>query len=182
MPYALILFVAMPIVEIAVLLRIGSALGWLPTLAIVILTAILGTAMLRQQGLATLNIAKQRMSSGEMPAQQMLEGVILMIGGVLLLTPGFVTDAFGFACLVPFSRRWLAAKIAARSVIGFGGVGGVNIGSTSGIPPGSAHSGNQTGAANSSYHPSGNPQGRPTGADRKSSGDVIDGDFHRVDD
>jgi UPF0716 protein FxsA len=182
MPYALIMFVAMPIIEIAVLLRIGSALGWFPTLAIVILTAILGTTMLRQQGLATLNIAKQRMSSGEMPAQQLLEGVILMIGGVLLLTPGFVTDAFGFACLIPFSRRWLAARIAARSVAGFAGMGGINMGSRSGMPPGNPHSGTQGSSANSSHHSPGSPQGRPSTVERKSAGNVIDGDFHRIDD
>ena len=182
MLYALIMFVTMPIIEIAVLLRIGSALGWLPTLTIVILTAILGTMMLRQQGLATLKIAKQRMNSGEMPAQQMLEGFILMVGGVLLLTPGFVTDAFGFACLIPFSRRWLAAKIVARSVIGFSGVGGINVGSRSGIPPGNAQPDSQGSSANSFCYSPGDPQRRPSTADRKSGGDVIDGDFHRIDD
>jgi len=181
MPYALMLFVAMPIIEIAVLLRVGSALGWLPTLAIVILTAVLGTIMLRQQGLATLNIARQRMNSGEMPAQQMLEGVILMIGGVLLLTPGFVTDAFGFACLIPYSRRWLAAKIAARSVIGFGGMGGVNVGVNSGSAPGAGQSGPHSGSADYSGRSSGYSQGRPASADRKSTGDIIDGDFRRID-
>ena len=108
MPFALILFIAMPIIEIAVLLRVGDSLGWLLTLGIVVFTAVLGTAMLRQQGLATLNKARQRMSSGEMPAEQLLEGLLLMVGGVLLLTPGFVTDAFGFACLVPWTRQWLA--------------------------------------------------------------------------
>ncbi len=124
MPFALILFIAMPIIEIAVLLRVGAALGWFPTLGIVVLTAVVGTAMLRQQGLATLNKARQRMGAGEMPAQQMLEGVLLMVGGVLLLTPGFVTDAFGFACLLPWSRQWLAKKIASRSVVGVaGGIG-----------------------------------------------------------
>ncbi|MFK7856202.1 MAG: FxsA family protein [Granulosicoccus sp.] len=163
MPYALILFIAMPIIEIAVLLRIGSALGWLPTLAIVILTAILGTTMLRHQGLATLNLAKQRMNAGEMPAQQMLEGVILMIGGVLLLTPGFVTDAFGFACLFPYSRRWLAARIAARSVIGFGGVSpmGSGTGTVDDINVG--------------------PRAHPPNKHRKTAGDVIDGDYQRID-
>lgn len=182
MPVALILFVAMPIIEIAVLLRIGSALGWLPTLAIVILTAVLGTTMLRQQGLATLNIARQRMSSGEMPAQQMLEGVILMIGGVLLLTPGFVTDTFGFACLVPFSRQWLAAKIAARSVIGFGEMGGISMGSAPGQPSGRAQSGGRADAANSPYQAPDSGQSRPSTVDKKSAGDVIDGDFRRIDD
>ena len=165
MPYALLLFVAMPIIEIAVLLRVGSALGWLPTLAIVILTAVIGTAMLRQQGLATLNIAKQRLNSGEMPAEQMLEGVLLLIGGALLLTPGFVTDAFGFAALIPYSRRWMAARIAKRSVMSVGSAGGFSVGSG----PGAAHQ-------------SGQAPGRTSTTRGGSEGEVIDGDFRRVDD
>jgi len=192
MPYALLLFVAMPIIEIAVLLRIGSALGWLPTLAIVILTAILGTAMLRQQGLATINTARQRLDAGEMPAQQLLEGMMLLIGGVLLLTPGFVTDAFGFACLIPWSRRWLAARIAARSFIsvggmaGAGGVGGVGMpgqGSTTGntVGSGSTTGARQTDASADSFevHAGGKPQ--PESSKQASPGDIVDAEFHRVD-
>ena len=106
------------------MLKVGDAIGWLPTLAIVIFTAFLGTAMLRQQGMATLNTARQRLDAGEMPAQQMLEGMLLLVGGVLLLTPGFVTDAFGFACLVPATRHWIVQRIASRSVVSVGGVVG----------------------------------------------------------
>ena len=124
MPYVLLLFVSLPILEIAVMLKVGDVIGWLPTLAIVILTAFLGTTMLRQQGMATLNIARQRLDAGEMPAQQMLEGMLLLVGGVLLLTPGFVTDAFGFVCLVPVTRQWIAQKIASRSIVSVGGVVG----------------------------------------------------------
>jgi len=154
MPFLLILFIAMPIIEIAVLLKVGSALGIITTLAIVILTAILGTFMLRQQGLATMNRARQRLGSGEMPAEQLFEGIVLMIGGVLLLTPGFVTDAFGFACLFPVSRKWLAGKIAARS-LRFVSVGGMSGASGAANPtPGSAGmeigSGTSEGAAQSS--------------------------------
>ncbi|MFK7995633.1 MAG: FxsA family protein [Granulosicoccus sp.] len=161
MPYALFLFIAMPIIEIAVLLRVGDAFGWIPTLLIVVVTAIIGSGMLRQQGLATLNKARQRMDSGEMPAQQLLEGILIMIGGVLLLTPGFVTDAFGFACLIPLTRQWLAGKLSARAVVGFSnanqGVG----------PEPRAKSG---------------AQAQPGGGYRPHSGDIIDGDFKRLDD
>ena len=118
MPYVFLLFILMPIIEIAVLIQIGGALGLLPTLAIIVATAILGTIMLRQQGLATLAKARGRMSSGQLPAEQLMEGVLLLIGGVLLLTPGFVTDAFGFFCLVPFTRQWLARQLASRSTVG----------------------------------------------------------------
>ncbi len=193
MPFLLIIFIAMPIVEIAVILRVGSALGWLPTLGIVILTAVLGTIMLRQQGLATLNKARSRLGSGEMPAQQLLEGVLLMVGGVLLLTPGFVTDAFGFACLIPWSRQWLAGKIAARAIIGGVGFGGVagdagaqgpqNRGSAgievgSGSTDGAGQSSNPSGSFGS--NPGGRPQRQPPNSGR--TNDIEDAEFREIDD
>ena len=193
MPFALILFIAMPIIEIAVLLRVGDSLGWLLTLGIVIFTAILGAAMLRQQGIATLNKARQRMSSGEMPAEQLLEGMLLMIGGVLLLTPGFVTDAFGFACLVPWTRQWLAGRIAARSTIGFAGMGGMagggvrdsgrTVGSTgttvgSGATPAAERAG-ETGSV-FGVTPGGQP--KPDSSPSARVGDVVDAEFRQIDD
>ena len=169
MPYVLLLFIAMPIVEIALLLRVGEAFGWLPTLLIVIVTAVIGSAMLRQQGLATLNTARQRMDSGELPAQQLLEGVLIMIGGVLLLTPGLVTDACGFVCLIPFTRQWLAARISARAIVGIGGAGATVDGGPDKQFRGHA-SGVERGPVNPSSRQSNN------------SGDIIDGDFKRIDD
>lgn len=192
MPYALLLFVAMPIIEIAVMLRVGDAIGWLPTLAIVILTAIIGTNMLRQQGLATLNTARQRLDAGEMPAQQMLEGMLLLLGGVLLLTPGFVTDAFGFVCLVPATRQWLANRIASRSVVSVSGVTGFGRGAARGPGHVPGHgsttvgSGATDGARNSDSinddlsAAGGRP--RPESPRAASSGEVIDADFKRIDD
>lgn len=195
MPFVLILFIAMPIIEIAVLLRVGEALGWLPTLGIVVLTAVLGTAMLRQQGMATLNKARQRMGAGEMPAQQMLEGVLLMVGGVLLLTPGFVTDAFGFACLLPWSRQWLAGKIASRSVVGVAGgmgagPGGFSMpGGPAGRPGGSTTVGSgatqgaqdSTGTRSSGSAAAGG-QPKPDSGKPGRDGDVIDAEFRHIDD
>jgi len=116
-PYILILFILMPIIEIGVLIQVGSSIGLFSTLAIVVLTAVVGTAMLRQQGMKTMINARSRLQSGQMPAIEMLEGVLLLIGGVLLLTPGFVTDAIGFACLLPFTRRWLAQSIISSGKI-----------------------------------------------------------------
>ena len=162
MPYAVLLFIVMPIVEIALLLRMGDVVGWIPTLLIVIVTAIVGSAMLRQQGLATLNKARQRMDGGEMPAQQLLEGILIMIGGVLLLTPGFVTDTFGFICLIPVTRQWLAAKLSARAIVGFSAA-------TQAGAPGAAPNMGQTGRSA--------PKGQRSG-----SGEIIDGDFKRIDD
>ncbi len=162
MPYLLLLFIVMPIIEIALLLRAGEAFGWWPTLLFVIATAILGSSMLRQQGLATLNKARSRVDSGEMPAQQLLEGVFIMIGGVLLLTPGLITDLFGFLCLIPVTRQWLATQLSKRAFVGF----------SAGMPGGAAgHSGQAREA-------SGKVTRRSSAGEK---GDIIDGDFERID-
>ncbi len=107
MRFLLILFIVMPIVEMWVLIEVGSRIGALPTIGLVLLTAMVGLALLRQQGFSTLLRANQRLESGELPAQEVAEGLMLAIGGALLLTPGFVTDSIGFACLLPQSRRWM---------------------------------------------------------------------------
>ncbi len=111
----LVLFVVVPIVEIYFLIKVGSLIGVIPTILIVIATAVLGTALLRQQGLATLRRYQQSVASGRLPAQEMVEGLALVFGGALLLTPGFVTDAIGFLCLIPVTRqaviRWLLRRV-----------------------------------------------------------------------
>ncbi|MDV2079986.1 FxsA family protein [Marinobacter xestospongiae] len=110
----LLLFIIMPIVEMAILIKVGAAIGALNTIALVLLTAVVGAALLKQQGLATLLRANQRLNSGELPAREVAEGLILAVGGALLLTPGFVTDTVGFLCLLPGSRHWLAAQALKR--------------------------------------------------------------------
>ena len=104
-----LLFIVMPIVEMMVLLEVGSRIGAMYTIGLVLLTAVIGINILKQQGFSTLARARQRMQQGELPAQELVEGFMLAIGGALLLTPGFVTDALGFALLVPFTRGRLAA-------------------------------------------------------------------------
>lgn len=117
MPLMFIPFVVLPIVELALLIKVGGLIGFWNTLGIVLLTAFIGANLLRRQGLATLLRANQRMQAGEMPAQEMLEGVVIGIGGALLLTPGFVTDLMGLCCLLPLSRRWLVGQALKRMVI-----------------------------------------------------------------
>ncbi|MDX1800983.1 MAG: FxsA family protein, partial [Marinobacter sp.] len=85
-----LLFVILPIVEMTILIKVGAVIGALNTIGLVLLTAVLGAALLRQQGLATLLKANQRLNSGELPAKEVAEGLILAVGGALLLTPGFV--------------------------------------------------------------------------------------------
>ena len=103
--FLLLLFIIVPILEIYLLITVGSVIGGFTTILLVIFTAILGTYLLRIQGLATLQKAQTSLNQGQAPAGALLEGVLLLIGGILLLTPGFVTDAVGFTCLIPPIRQ-----------------------------------------------------------------------------
>ena len=100
----LVLFLVVPLAEIYVLIEVGSQVGAIATVALVVLTAVVGAALMRAQGLATLLRARDAMAKGEVPALELLEGAFILIAGALLLTPGFITDAAGFACLVPSVR------------------------------------------------------------------------------
>lgn len=111
MRFLLLLFIVVPVVEMWLLIQVGSVIGALPTIALVLLTAMIGVALLRREGLKTLLRGNEKLESGELPAQEMLEGMILAVSGALLLTPGFATDFAGFLGLIPWSRRWLAAKL-----------------------------------------------------------------------
>ena len=154
-----LLFITVPIVEMWLLIEVGSRIGALSTIAMVFLTAAVGLALLRQQGLQTLLKVNQRMEQGQLPAEEILEGVMLAVGGALLLTPGFVTDAIGFACLLPLSRKWLVAGLLRQGVL-MGGYG---------------QAANDEGV----FRPSDRQteQIRPA----ESQGNTIDGDFRRDD-
>lgn len=103
----LFLFIALPITEIFVLIQVGKIIGGLSTIAIVILTAMIGLALLRRQGYEALQRAQVKMREGTLPAEEMVEGLFLAVGGALLLTPGFITDTLGFCCLLPGVRKVL---------------------------------------------------------------------------
>jgi len=109
-----LLFLLIPLVEIYFLIKVGSVIGAIPTVALVIFTALLGAMLLRFQGLATLQRTRSAMAQGQIPAMEMFEGVLLVCSGALLLTPGFVTDAIGFLFLAPPFRkmviRWFLSK------------------------------------------------------------------------
>jgi len=110
-----ILFLIIPIIEIFLLIKVGGVIGALPTIILVVLTAVIGAGLLRQQGLSTLARFQKNMSQGKLPAQEMVEGILLAVGGALLMTPGFVTDTIGFLCLLPFSRQFIATTIIKNS-------------------------------------------------------------------
>ncbi len=110
-----ILFLIIPLVEITILIQIGQIFGVGYTIALVIGTAALGAALFRQQGLSTLAKVQISMDQGELPATELIEGLMLLIAGALLLTPGFFTDVFGFLILIPPLRN----KIAQNLLINF---------------------------------------------------------------
>ena len=116
-PVIATLFLAVPIVEIYLLIQVGQAIGAGWTILLVVLTAVIGVWLLRIQGLSTLMRAQQKMQSGEIPAREMLEGMGLVVAGALLLTPGFFTDSVGFLLLFPPTRIWLVGRIASRMVV-----------------------------------------------------------------
>ena len=116
-PLILVLFLAVPIVEIYLLIQVGQVIGAGWTILLVVLTAVIGVWLLRIQGLSTLLRAQQRLQENQLPAREILEGMALVIAGAFLLTPGFFTDAIGFLLLFPPTRIALVNQAAARMVV-----------------------------------------------------------------
>ena len=166
--YVLAIFVAVPIIEIAVFIQAGELIGLWPTIGVVILTAILGTSLMRAQGLQTLAKAQSQMDQGEMPIGAMFDGICILVAGVLLLTPGFVTDTMGFLLLVPPLRQLVGAKVIMKLVqsgnirTSFGGGFGAGRGNSGG---------NRAGGMGADGMGGGRHRG---------NGPIIDGDFEDV--
>ncbi len=112
-PILAFLFLTVPIAELALFMTLGGEIGVLNTLLIVAFTGIVGAALARQQGVRVLTELQQTLGRGDLPADGLLQGAFVLVGGVLLLTPGFLTDAFGFACLLPPTRAAMAAGLKA---------------------------------------------------------------------
>lgn len=144
-------FVSVPLIEIALFIQIGGAIGLWPTLAVVIVTAMIGTFLVRNQGALAMGNLQRSFSELNDPTEPLAHGAMILIAGALLLTPGFFTDAVGFALLMPPVRvgvfKYLRSRIKVQS-----------------FSMGSMHS--------QSSHPQSPPQGGP---------DVIDGEFTEVD-
>ncbi|MDJ0833763.1 MAG: FxsA family protein [Gammaproteobacteria bacterium] len=115
-PVFALIFLIVPLVEIYILIQVGQVIGALWTVFFVVLTAVIGVQLLKTQGLSTLSRAQQKMHDGELPAQELLEGIALIVAGAFLLTPGFVTDSFGFLLLFPPSRALIISRLAQRAV------------------------------------------------------------------
>lgn len=151
----LALLILVPLAELAVIIKVGGSLGVLPTIGLLIGVGILGTVLIRQQGLGILRRTERALSTGQVPLDSALDGVGLLMAGALMMTPGFLTDILGLALLVPLIRRKAAGWFLSR--LTGGGLGSIRTSRT------------QT--------------RREPGAGRKGGrGPVIDGEFTRVDD
>ncbi|GAB4291739.1 MAG: hypothetical protein Kow0096_06040 [Thiohalomonadaceae bacterium] len=111
-----LLLLLLPVLEIYLLLQVGGVIGAIPTIALVVFTAVLGALLLRHQGLAVLQRVQQLMQQSEAPTAAMLEGVVILLSGAMLLLPGFFTDALGLLGLVPPLRHALVAAILRRGL------------------------------------------------------------------
>jgi len=111
----LLLFLAIPIIELYVLIKVGSAIGALTTIVLLFAAAAIGLGLLRWQGLATLNKMRSTLARGEVPAMELAEGAIVVLGGLFLLVPGFVTDVLALACLTPALRRRVVLGLLRRA-------------------------------------------------------------------
>lgn len=156
MRFLFLLFIIVPIIEITILIQVGQAIGAWYTVGLVLLSAFIGVNMLRQQGLSTLARAQQRMDQGEVPGQEMVEGIVLAVGGALLVTPGFVTDVVGFSCLIPAIRKTVVKGLLSRFTIIAAGQAGTH-----------AHYSGPHGPHQDSVPPR--------------EGDIIDGEYERRD-
>ncbi len=113
--YLILLFTVVPIVELALLIKVGQYIGVGYTLGIVVITGVVGAYLARLQGFLTLRRIQEDINQGRMPTDRLFDGVLILCSGILLITPGFITDIIGFMGLIPFTRnlfkRWLKRKI-----------------------------------------------------------------------
>lgn len=162
MPLLVLLFIVVPLVELFVIIQVGGAIGVLPTIGLLLLDSVLGAVLMRSQGRAVWRNFQAATAAGKVPAREVLDGALVIFGGALLLTPGFVTDLLGVLLLLPPTRA-----IVRRMLLG--GVAKRMLG-----PPGLA------GGAAFGH---GSPRRRDPRADRPgmAADDTVDGTAHDVD-
>ena len=113
----IVLFIIVPIAELALLIQVGSWIGLWPTLALLVLDAVLGSMLMRSQGRAVWRRFNEAIGEGRAPAREALDGVLVIFGGALLLTPGFITDIFGLLFLIPPTRVLVRRLIVRRATL-----------------------------------------------------------------
>ena len=109
-----LVFFSIPIVEMYLLIEVAERIEALPTILLVMLTAVLGVSLIRQQGLSTLTKGIRRLNQAEIPAAEIIEGVLLAVAGAFFITPGFLTDFIGFMIIIPITRRITALMLLKR--------------------------------------------------------------------
>ncbi len=151
----LLAMIGVPVLEIVVFIEAGDYLGLWPTVGAVILTAVVGSALLRHQGLSTLARAQKNLAAGQLPMTEVFDGMCILVGGALLLTPGFITDGVGFLLLFPpvraVLRQWMRRYLVNRTEAPVW---------ADAPPPGEGHG--------------------PTGGGPTGGGPVIDGEFEEI--
>ncbi|WP_201716333.1 FxsA family protein [Rossellomorea arthrocnemi] len=105
MRYMLLLLIIIPALEIGLLVLSGQAIGLVPTVLLIITTGLLGAYLAKKQGIETIRKVQRDMQYGKLPGDAIMDGLCILVGGVVLLTPGFITDAIGFLLLLPVTRR-----------------------------------------------------------------------------
>lgn len=111
--YLILLFTIVPAIELAVLIKVGTVIGTMNTISLIIITGVVGGTLARYQGLMVLMKIQDSLNRGIMPSAELLDGLMILVGGVLLLTPGFVTDTLGILLLIPWTRsvvKWLVRQ------------------------------------------------------------------------
>lgn len=134
-----LIYLVVPIIEIYLLFLASKAMGFFPVLGLVVLTAWIGSKLVKSQGLYVLSQFRERMSQGHLPKREMVEGLLVLAAGILLIAPGFISDAFGLLCLLPLTRpmigrivaRWIEGQVQKGQIKVYSSI---NFGS-SGFPP-----------------------------------------------
>jgi UPF0716 protein FxsA len=164
----LLLFIALPLVELAILIKIGQLIGFWWTIAIVVATAILGASVLHAQGFQVIRKVQASMARGEPPIAPVIDGAFLFLAGICLMTPGIITDSIGLLLLIPPVRGWIARRSIAKAMQS----GGVHV-----------HVfGDKASAADQAAQRRAKPDDAKANGQRpSSSGPVIEGEFERID-
>ncbi|NVJ60628.1 MAG: FxsA family protein [Gammaproteobacteria bacterium] len=114
MPWLPVIFLALPFTELMLLLQVGSKWGVMPTLGLIIVTAMVGYTLFRHQGIATWREVNKKLNEGQLPSQEMTEGIVILLAGALMVTPGLITDVIGLLCLLPITRKPFVRMMASR--------------------------------------------------------------------
>ena len=119
MLYLIALFIGLPIIELVLLVKVGQAMGLMHTLILVILTGMAGISMVRRQGISLLFKIRGELQQGNLPAPQMIDGIMLLVAGAFLITPGLITDSVGLLLLIPAIRQvlrgWMRKKLEEKA-------------------------------------------------------------------